>query len=201
LDEDFYCQNILVWTLPTGRWTLIKDGDYCMPTKQKIESVAHLTDQLQKAKAVVFTDYRGLSVAQVENLRTELAKHDATFEVTKNSLINIAAKQAAKEVEPSVLEGPTATLFAFGDEVAPLKALVDFAKEANLPTVKAGFLGSTVLSAAQVSSLASLPSREMLIAKTVGTIKAPLTGLVNVLQGNTRGLVYALAAIRDQKQA
>jgi large subunit ribosomal protein L10 len=171
-----------------------------MPTQQKVENVAHLTEQMQKAKAVVFTDYRGLSVAQLDTLRTELAKHDATLEVTKNSLMNIAAKQADKEVAADVLQGPTATLFAFGDEVAPLKALVDFAKEAELPTVKAGFLGSMTLSAAQVSSLAALPSRDVLIAKTVGTIKAPLSGLVNVLQGNTRGLVYALAAIRDQKQ-
>lgn len=172
-----------------------------MPTKQKIENVDHLTQQMQEAKAVVFTDYRGLTVAQLDTLRTELSKHDATLEVTKNSLMSIAAKKADKEVEAEVLQGPTATLFAFGDEVAPLKALADFAKEAELPTVKAGFLGNVALSAAQVSSLASLPSREVLIAKTVGTIKAPLTGLVNVLQGNTRGLVYALAAIRDQKQA
>lgn len=171
-----------------------------MPTQQKVENVAHLTEQMQKAKAVVFTDYRGLSVAQLDALRTELDKHDATLEITKNSLMNIAAKQADKEVAADVLEGPTATLFAFGDEVAPLKALVDFAKEAELPTVKAGFLGSMTLSAAQVSSLAALPSRDVLIAKTVGTIKAPLSGLVNVLQGNARGLVYALAAIRDQKQ-
>ena len=171
-----------------------------MPTQQKVENVAHLTEQMQKAKAVVFTDYRGLSVAQLDTLRTELAKHDATLEGTKTSQMNIAAKQADKEVAADVLQGPTATLFAFGDEVAPLKALVDFAKEAELPTVKAGFLGSMTLSAAQVSSLAALPSRDVLIAKTVGTIKAPLSGLVNVLQGNTRGLVYALAAIRDQKQ-
>jgi large subunit ribosomal protein L10 len=171
-----------------------------MPTPKKIEMVAHLTDQMQKAKAVVFTDYRGLTVAQIESLRKELSKHDAVLEVTKNSLMNIAAKQAGKEVQMSVLDGPTATLFAFGDEVAPLKALVDFAKEAELPTVKAGFLGGLFLTAAQVTSLAALPSRDMLIAKTIGTIKAPLNGLVNVLQGNTRGLVYALAAIRDQKQ-
>src|SRR5690606_14573885 len=109
-----------------------------MPTQQKIDSVAHLTESMQKAKAVVFTDYRGLSVPQIETLRAELAKHDATLEVTKNSLMNIAAKQADKEVAGDVLQGPTATLFAFGDEVAPLKALVDFAKEAELPTVKAG---------------------------------------------------------------
>ena len=83
----------------------------------------------------------------------------------------------------------------------PLKALVDFAKEQELPTVKAGFLGTVRLSAQQVNALAALPSRDTLIAKTVGSIKSPLNGLVNVLQGNTRGLVYALAAIRDQKQA
>ena len=172
-----------------------------MPTKVKVDAVARLTQQMQDAKAVVFTDYRGLSVSQMEVLRGELAKHDAALEVTKNTLMNIAAKQAGKEVQTEVLDGPTATLFAYGDEVAPLKALVYFAKENELPTVKAGFLGAMSLTAAQVNSLAALPSREVLIAQTVGTIKAPLSGLVNVLQGNARGLVYALAAIRDQKQA
>lgn len=170
-----------------------------MPTKQKIATVAHLTEQMQNAKAVVFADYRGLTVSQMSELRKELAKHDATLEVTKNSLMNLAAKGAEKEVAAEVLQGPTATLFAFGDEVAPIKALVDFAKEQELPTVKAGFLGTTVLSQSQVAALAALPSRDVLIAQTVGTIKAPLTGLVNVLAGNQRGLVYALAAIRDQK--
>lgn len=172
-----------------------------MPTKQKVATVTHLTQQMQNAKAVVFTDYRGLTVSQLQTLRRELAKHDAILEVTKNSLMDLAAKGADKEVEASVLQGPTATLFAFGDEVAPIKALVDFAKEQELPTVKAGFLGTTVLNQQQVKALAALPSRDMLIAQTVGTIKAPLTGLVNVLAGNQRGLVYALAAIRDQKQA
>lgn len=172
-----------------------------MPTQQKIDAVAHMTEQMQNAKAVVFTDYRGLSVSQIETLRGELAKHDAVLEVTKNSLLDIAAKQADRQVATEVLQGPTATLFAFGDEVTPLKVLVDFAKEAELPKVKSGFLGASVLSAAQVTAMAALPSREVLIAQTVGTIKAPLTGLVNVLQGNVRGLVYALSAIRDQKQS
>src|SRR5690606_7287967 len=117
----------------------------------------------------------------------------------KNTLMSIAAKQADKSVDEEVLKGPTATLFAFGDEVAPLKALVNFAKEQELPTIKSGFLGAEVLTAAQVSALAALPGRDELIAKTVGSIKSPLNGLVNVLNGNVRGLVYALAAIRDQK--
>lgn len=172
-----------------------------MPTKQKIATVEHLVQQMNEAKAVVFTDYRGLTVNQIQELRKELAKHNASIEVTKNSLMGIAAKQAEREVDAEVLHGPTATLFAFGDEVAPLKALVDFAKDQELPTVKAGFLGTVKLSAQQVNALAALPSRDTLIAKTVGSIKSPLNGLVNVLQGNTRGLVYALAAIRDQKQA
>src|SRR5690606_15890193 len=116
-----------------------------MPTKQKIATVEHLTQQMQEAKAVVFTDYRGLTVNQIQILRQELGKHNASLEVTKNSLMNLAAKNADKTVDDAVLHGPTATLFAFGDEVAPLKALVDFAKEQNLPTVKAGLLGNTIL--------------------------------------------------------
>ncbi len=172
-----------------------------MPTEQKKEAVALLTHYLQDAKAVVFTDYRGLSVTQIQLLRKELTKHNATLEVTKNTLVSLAAKGADREVDSAVLEGPTATLFAFGDEVAPLKALVAFAKEHSLPTIKAGLLGSTVLSSSQVSALAALPSKEQLIAQLIGSVKSPLSGMVNVLQGNIRGLVYALAAVRDQKEA
>lgn len=172
-----------------------------MPTKQKVATVERLSQQMKEAKAIVFTDYRGLSVTQIQSLRQELGKHEATFTVTKNTLMNLAAQKADRPVDNEVLSGPTATLFAFGDEVAPIKALVDFAKEQELPTIKSGFLGSTVLSQAQINNLAALPSRDQLIAQTVGTIAAPLSGLVNVLAGNQRGLVYALAAIRDQKQA
>lgn len=170
-----------------------------MPTKQKVATVEHLSQQMQKAKAVVFTDYRGLSVPQVQQLRTELAKQDASIEVTKNTLMNLAAKKAEREIDAEILQGPTATLFAFGDEVAPLKTLVDFAKENELPTIKAGLLGGEALTAAQVSALAALPSRDELVAKAVGSIAAPLSGMVNVLHGNMRGLVYALSAVRDQK--
>lgn len=170
-----------------------------MPTKQKIAAVEHLTEQMQNAKAVVFTDYRGLSVPQIQELRSKLAEHDAAIEVTKNTLMNLAAKNANREIDAEVLQGPTATLFAFGDEVAPLKTLVEFAKEQELPTIKAGFLGNEALTSAQVSALAALPGRDELLAKAVGSISAPLSGMVNVLQGNIRGLVYALSAVRDQK--
>lgn len=172
-----------------------------MPNAQKKAVVVELTQQLQDAKAMVFADYRGLSVSQLQTLRQELAKHDAVLTVTKNTLLSLAAKAADKHIDEQVLDGPTATLMAFGDEVAPIKALVDFAKEQELPTVKAGILGSNPLSVSQVQALAALPSREVLLAQVVGTIKAPMTGMVNVLHGNLRGLVYALAAIRDQKQA
>jgi large subunit ribosomal protein L10 len=172
-----------------------------MPNAKKEALVSELTERMQTAKAVVFTDYRGLTVAQVQALRKELAKHNATIEVTKNTLLAIAAKQAKREVPAGILEGPTATLFAFGDEVSPIKALVAFAKEQELPTVKAGFLGDGALTKAQVVALAALPGREVLLGQLVGTIAAPLSGFVNVLQGNIRGLVYALAAVRDQKQS
>jgi large subunit ribosomal protein L10 len=172
-----------------------------MPNEQKKTVVNELTEQMQNAKAMVFADYRGLSVSQLQTLRRELAKHNATLTVTKNTLLSLAAKATNRQIDDQVLSGPTATLMAFGDEVAPIKALVTFAKEQELPTVKAGLLGDTVLSVSQIQALAALPSREVLLAQVVGTIKAPLTGMVNVLQGNIRGLVYALAAIRDQRQA
>ncbi len=168
-----------------------------MPSQLKIDKVKELSEKLVRAKSVVLTDYRGLSVSQLDDLRKKVETAGAEFEVTKNTLLSRSLGE--KEVPAEVLEGPTATLFAFEDEIAPLKALQDFIKINSLPTIKIGFLGSSLLSALQVSELAKLPSRQILLGKLVGSLKGNQYGLVSVLSGNIRKLVYVLDGVAKSK--
>lgn len=168
-----------------------------MPTQVKIEKVNEFKDKLGRSKTVVLTDYRGLTVAKLDELRKKIEAAGAEYEITKNSLL--ARSLEGKEVPAEALEGPTATLFAYEDEIAPLKAMQDFIKVNNLPTVKVGFLGQTLISALQVSELAQLPSREVLVARLVGMLKSNQYGLVNVLSGNIRKLVYVLSSVAKSK--
>lgn len=170
-----------------------------MPSQVKFDKVNDLTDKLQRAKSVVLTDYRGLTVAQIEELRGKVEEAGAEYEVTKNTLLSRSLKDTNREAPTETLEGPTATLFSFKDEVAPLKALQDFIKTNNLPVVKTGFLGNESIDPKQVENLAKLPSREILLGKLVGSLKSPQYGLVSVLSGNIRKLVYALDAVAKAK--
>lgn len=168
-----------------------------MPSQKKIAKVAELTDKFNRAKSAVLTDYRGLTVAQLDDLRKKVEATGAEYEITKNTLLSRSLGE--KQVPAEALEGPTATLFSFEDEVAPLKALQDFIKTNSLPTVKLGFLGSELLDTGRVSELAKLPSREVLLGKLVGSLKGNQYGLVNVLSGNIRKLVYVLAGVAKTK--
>jgi large subunit ribosomal protein L10 len=168
-----------------------------MPAPLKIEKVTDLKDKLFRSKTVVLTDYRGLTVAQLDDLRKKVEAVGAEFEITKNTLL--ARSLEGKDVPAEALTGPTATLFSYQDEVSPLKALVDFIKINNLPTIKVGFLGQALITSAQVADLAKLPSRDLLVAKLVGMLKGNQYGLVSVLSGNMRKLVYALDAVAKSK--
>lgn len=168
--------------------------------KQKEEIVEKLAQELKDTKSFVISDYSGMSVAQVQELRKNLKGKDGQFAVVKNSLFKIALEKA--EIDPAQFDGftgPIALSTSSSDEVAPAKDTYDFAKDVEALEIKAGFLEGNVLSKEEVESLAQLPSKEELIAKTVGTIKAPINGFVNVLAGNARGLVIVLKAIADQK--
>lgn len=169
------------------------------PGRQKrIDITDSLKDKLTRAKTVVVTDYRGLNMTQLGELRSELIKVDAEYTVAKNRLVVRAAKEAGYPTEDRFL-GPTAVLFAYGDEIAPIKALASFIKTNKLPEIKLGYLNQELLTADRVSQLAKLPSRDELIGKVVGGLSSPLYGLVGALQGNLRNLVYTINAIKDQK--
>lgn len=167
---------------------------------QKQDTVAKLTDNFSKAKSVVFTDYKGMTMGQLSDLRGKLRNESAEFSVTKNNLVKIAAKNSNLPISDDVVfDGPTATLFAYGDEINPIKALVKALKENQVGKVKGGLLNGEYLNAASVDKLAALPSKDELRAKVVGALGGPLYGIVGVLNANLRNLVYALDQIRISK--
>ena len=167
---------------------------------QKEQAVQQFVEKINSSKAVVFTDYKGMTMKQLSDLRDSLSEQNAQFIVTKNTLLKIALKQSGKvDSESAVFEGPIATLFAYDDEITPLKALVKAIKDANLGKIKGGFLGNQLLDESRVKQLAALPTKDELRAKTVGVLVAPLQGLVGVLQGNLRNLVYVLDQIKQKR--
>ncbi|MGI5971157.1 MAG: 50S ribosomal protein L10 [Oscillospiraceae bacterium] len=168
---------------------------------EKQAIVEKLAGKLQNSAAGVFVDYKGINVSEDTTLRAELRKSNVDYAVVKNTLVRIAAdKVGFNELDP-ILNGNTALAVCADDPVAPAKILCDFAKKAGETkfVIKAGFVEGRVISAEEVKSLASLPPREVLIATVLGTMNAPLTGLVSVLIANIRGLACALNAIAEKK--
>jgi large subunit ribosomal protein L10 len=169
-------------------------------TKEKKEELINKFDeQLSVAKAAVLVDYKGLKVSETEELRKALRAKGVQFNVTKNSLVKIALKKHGIEFDAEVFKKPVAIAFAVEDEVAPAKEIDLFAKKHEAVEILGGILEKKMIDSAAVKQLASLPSREELLAKAVGSIASPLSGFVNVLVGNIRGLVNVLNALKDSK--
>jgi large subunit ribosomal protein L10 len=168
-----------------------------MNRDQKTAVVEEIAGQIESAQAIFAVDYRGISVAQAAELRSRLREADARFRVVKNSLSERAADQAGAESLKPMLVGPTALAFVSGDAALAAKALNDAARQLNLLDFKGGLLNGTALSADEVRSIARLPSREVLNAQLVGTIAAPLTGLVRTLNALIAGVAIQLQAIAD----
>lgn len=168
---------------------------------QKQALVQELVEQLGQAKGAVLTDYKGINVNKLTELRRQLRKEGVEFRVVKNTLAKRAADELGfGELHP-YLEGPTAIAYSLEDPVAPAKAVSNFIKANKMLEIKAGLVEGKVISLAGVQALADLPPREVLIAQVVGAMAAPISGLINVLQGPIRKLGYALEAIRKQKEA
>lgn len=175
-------------------------------TSAKQAVVAQLKEQLESAKGVVLTSYKGLTVAQDTELRRELREAGVSYHVVKNTMLRIAAKEAGIEGIEEHLEGTTAFAFSTEDAVAPAKVICGFIKknkleDAEVLTVKVGMIEGKVIGVDEVKALAALPSREELIAKLLGSMNAPISNTVNVLQGVIRNAVYVLDAIRSQKES
>ena len=169
-----------------------------MNRDQKAAVVDEIAGQIQAAEAIFAVDYRGISVAQVADLRSKLRDADAKFRIVKNSLSERAADKAGADALKPMLEGPTALALVHGDAAVAAKALNDTARALNVLEFKGGLLNGVALTADEVRSIARLPSRDILNAQLVGTIAAPLSGLVRTLNALIAGVAIQLQALVDQ---
>lgn len=172
-----------------------------MPRPEKVSEVAELEARLNKAQAVILTDFRGLTVAEITALRGKLREVGAEYRVVKNRLMGIAGKAAGLPDLGGMLEGPTAAAFATGDPVAAAKAIQEFIRQTRKLSVKGSIVSGQVYNEARTRTLAELPGRQELLARAVGSIAAPLAGLAGVLSALPRNLVYALDQIRQKQSA
>lgn len=167
--------------------------------KQKV--VQEIQQKLEDATLVVFTDYRGLNVQEITNLREKLRVPGVEYKVLKNSMIEFALKNTGHEdMIPSIF-GPNAVLFSNEDPVGPVKTIYDFIKQYKKLEVKVGILEGQVVEPEKIKALADLPPREVLLAQVAGTMQAPITSLVYVLNANLTGLVRVIDQVRQQKEA
>ena len=166
---------------------------------QKIKKVDEIKEKVKQSQILILTDYRGMTVKQITDLRRELRKEDAEFVVLKNTLTSIAIKDLGIESLQKFFEGPLAVVFGYKDAVMPTKILTKFHADNEKPKIKAGLLAEKLLEDNDIAALSKLPSRKELIATVVARIKGPLYGLANVLSGVPRKLVYALEAIKNKK--
>jgi large subunit ribosomal protein L10 len=166
----------------------------------KEASVAELTDLFRNSNAVLLTEYRGLTVAQLKSLRQSISEH-ATYAVVKNTLTKIAANAAGISAFDDQLAGPSAIAFVHGDTVAVAKALRDFAKANPLLVVKSGYFDGNPLSEAEVTKLADLESREVLLGKLAGAFKASLFGAAYMFNAPLAQAVRTVDALREKQDS
>lgn len=164
-----------------------------VPTEAKRAQVESIRELLESSTAVVSTDYTGLSVESMTDLRRVLRGNGVGFRVVKNTLTHLAADAAGKPGMKEIVEGPTGIAFSTGDPVAPAKALREFIRSSRSQmTIRGGLLGEQVLSAAEVDTLADVPSKDELIARLMGQLMAPVTSLAYVLDAPVASLARVL---------
>jgi large subunit ribosomal protein L10 len=170
--------------------------------KSKDEAISQIEDRLARSAIAIVTDYRGLTVAQMQDLRAKLRGTSTEYRVEKNTMTRFAAERAGKEGLKDLLQGPTAIAYGYGEVTESAKALDDFIQATKLVlTVKGGMMGDRVLSSEDVVFLAKIPPKEVLIARLLGMLQNPMVSLVSVLNANMRSLVQVLDARRQQLEA
>ena len=172
-----------------------------MNTAEKREVVGQLSERMQRARACVLAEYKGLTVADLTVLRRSLDAHAAEFKIAKNRLTKIAVKDNADFAPLSEhLCGPTGITWLYGDLAQGIKQVLDFQKEHEDFKIKTAVVQGSSLTPAEMKEIASLPSKEVLLARLIGTLIAPHRNVMGVLQGVPRALVLLLAALQEKKE-
>ncbi|MBN2405311.1 MAG: 50S ribosomal protein L10 [Coriobacteriia bacterium] len=172
-----------------------------MPTEQKTAIVAEIKDRLEASSGIIMTDYRGMSVKDMQTLRGVLRDMDVDMKIYKNTLTQLAVRDLGMPSMDDMLVGPTAMVFLTDDPVAPAKAIMDFAKAHKGFEVKGGYIEQHVVDADSVKAIASLPSREELIAKLMGSMLNPLRGVMAMFNAPAGAFARVVKAVADQKAA
>lgn len=165
--------------------------------QQKQQIIEELADKLKRQKVLVFTDFRGLKVGEMQDLRRQLREVEVDYKVAKKTLIKLALEKANKKVDTSQFEDSVALAFGYSDPIMPAKIISKFAKEYNSLKILGGLIDDKFLTLEEVRELAKIPSKEELLIKLVASLKSPISGFANVLGGNIRNLIGVLAAIKN----
>lgn len=163
--------------------------------------LASLTDRLGRSQSVVFISVKGVRVDEVETIRNALFEQGLQLQVAKNTLLKRALTETGSEIPAELLDQSLALIFSYDDPVAAPKVVMPLTKDIETLQILGGLMDKVFIDAKKVEALSKLPSREQLLGQLVGTLQAPISGLVNVLHGNIRGVVQVLAQIRDAKPA
>lgn len=169
-----------------------------MPSQKNVQKLEEVQQKVDRATAMFFVDYAGLTHRQLEEARRELKDNDSEIGIFKNTLMNLAL-QVKKIDAKDKLQGPFATLFSYEDPIKTVRVLAAFVKKYGLPKIRFGWFEGSLIDEAMITKLSTLPSREVLIAKLLGTLNAPISGLVYALNGNIQKLVLTLKAVENQK--
>jgi large subunit ribosomal protein L10 len=170
-----------------------------MPTEAKVATVAQLTKDLAQGGPAIVSDYRGLSVAELTAMRRTLREQGIRYQVVKNRLARIAAREAGRDELATLFDGPTGLALGVNDEIALARAFLDAVRPYRTVVVRGGVIGNRTFDSAAVSRLATLPPREVLLAQLAGGFASPLAGLASVLSAPLRNLGYALSQLAAKK--
>jgi large subunit ribosomal protein L10 len=169
-----------------------------MPTEAKAHTIERATDWYKRSKGVLFADYRGVKVKELQDLRAKLRLNGGEIHVIKNTLFRQAAGDDAAHLPSEAQNGPTAVAFIYGSESEAAKTILDYAKTNKKLVVKGGFIGGRALTAPEVEALSQLPPKEILIAQVIGAIAAPLTSLVGVIEALYADPIRVIGAVADK---
>lgn len=168
---------------------------------EKKKIVEEIKEKVDSAQSIVLVDYRGLNVEELTELRKKCIEAGVDYKVYKNTMMRFAFKEAGFENFNEYLTGPNAVAFSYEDPIQAAKITSNFSEDHDDLEIKVGIVDGKIVDVNEIKALASLPSKDVLIAKVLGGLNAPITGFVNVLQGNIRNLVYALNAVKEKQEA